>query len=328
MKDSELERMVRYLKGESGDEEQKQMDVWLQDGSNRRRLEQIKAMWKASGDVYQSYSPNLKKAWQNIETGISQKQQFRSVSFRTWKWAGRVAAVLVATVSIMWIVIHTGFDHKTLTTGLLKELTTGSTIDSILLSDGSVIWLNRQTTVRFPETFAGEERRVFLSGEAFFKVARDVERPFIVEAQGTVTRVLGTSFNIKTDKDKASIAVLTGKVSFSEKEDADNSALLIKGEQARFDQTHRLLTKFRIEDPNLLAWKTGILVFNNTPLPEVANVLSGYYHKPITIDTPNPELLTLSASFEKQNIEEILEVVSMTLDLRCEKAAEGYILKK
>ena len=191
-----------------------------------------------------------------------------------------------------------------------------------------MIWLNKQTTVRFPATFDGKERRVFLLGEAFFKVARDEKRPFIVEAQGTMTRVLGTSFNIKTDKDKASIAVFTGKVSFSEKEDAANSALLIKGEQARFDHTNHLLTKYRIGDSNLLAWKTGILVFNNTTLPEVAKVLSGYYHKQIAIDIPDPELFSLSASFEKQSLKEVLEVISMTLDLRYGETAEGYILRK
>src|SRR5690606_25053603 len=123
------------------------------------------------------------------------------------------------------------------------EIATGPAIDSVRLSDGTMIWLNRETTIRFPETFPDNERRVYLSGEAFFQVEKEADRPFVIEGQNTVTRVLGTSFNLRTSGHSASVEVVTGKVSFAALNKPDNVQLLTKGEKAAYDRKSGTIEK-------------------------------------------------------------------------------------
>ncbi|MTI24342.1 FecR domain-containing protein [Fulvivirga kasyanovii] len=319
------QRIPRFLKGESGKEEQRQMEKWLQDPANRQEFEKFKEIWEASGEVYKDYTPNVGKAWENIEQRILRSEDVSSPSsIDLWKWIGRAAAILVFATGIGWLAMQWFQEPDHNFYASLMEVSTASGIDSVALSDGSIIWLNRNTTIQFPETFGTKERRIILRGEAFFEVERDTERPFIVEAQGTVTRVLGTSFNINARVSEASVSVFTGKVSFSEDKDPANEVILTKGEKAQINPVNNHINKFAV-DPNALAWKTGVLVFQNTPLQEVAIVLSAHYNQSVTLE--NTDSLSLTTSFEKQSLEEVLDVISITLDIRYEKVLEGYILK-
>ena len=321
MTDLDYKLIVRYLTGEVSDYEQEKLKEWLNEGENRIQYEEFKLIWMTSGELYRNYSPDLGRARGRIQNGIDNA----TAKLTPWKWIGRVAAILVAAVGIIWTIAEYSAtrDFRQLS---MEEISTGSAIDSVALSDGSTVWLNRRTTLKFPSSFTGHERRVFLSGEAFFKVYYNAEKPFIVETRGTVTRVLGTSFNIKSGKDNVSVAVRTGKVLFSEHDDSKNCELLVKNEMAAFSYANRSIQKSIIDSSDIPAWRSHLLVFKNSPLSEVVEKISAYYDTSIHLDPAIPGNLSLTTSFEDQSVEDVLEVVCATLDLKLENTSDGYLL--
>lgn len=138
---------------------------------------------------------------------------------------------------------------------------------SLTLADGTVMRLNSDTRVRFPNTFAGEERRVFLVGEAYFEVARDTSRPFLVEFSEGVVQVLGTHFNVKARREQSAFATLvSGKVKVSSGKD---SVVLKPGEYCEIKAGNRQLSVHEADMMSVLAWKNGEFVFKDASLEHV-----------------------------------------------------------
>ncbi len=316
--------LVRYLKGECSEEEQHHVEEWLQHPDHRQTYDKFKNIWDASGGLYKDYMPQTGKAWAAIEGRIARQKP----SMPLWSWVGRVAAVLLVAFGIGWYVITYDSEKSNPEYAALKEFAAPSGVDSLVLSDGTAIWLNQGSALKFPEEFTGTERKVYLSGEAFFDVAKNADQPFLVETDSTTTRVLGTSFSIKTEQGKAGITVFSGKVAFGESANPANFTHLEPGEKAQFDRPNERIIKSKNKDPNVLSWKTGILEFQNTPLEKVVSQLSYHYRAEVALDIPNAAHLNLTARFEKQSVEEVLEVIAMTLDLSHERTTTGYLLKK
>jgi transmembrane sensor len=191
--------------------------------------------------------------------------------------------------------------------------------DSLQLEDGSIVWLNKNSMILYPASFTGGERKVKLEGEAFFQVAGD-KRPFSVEANNTLTTVLGTTFNINSTTEPISITVLSGKVAFSA---TQNKVFLGKGEQA--ESANGIVLKLSMTDPNSLAWKTGVLVFENKSLSEVVKTLEAYYNQTISL-SPQIAKLSLTASFHNQALEEALKVIGITLNINVKETENGFTL--
>lgn len=316
--------LVRYLKGECSEDEQRHVEEWLQHPDHRQSYDKLKKIWDTSGNLYENYMPQTDKAWAAIEGKIARQGK----PIPLWSWVGRVAAVLLVAFGIGWYLVTYEVQKSGSAYAAWSEFATQSGIDSLVLSDGTAIWLNHGSVLKFPEEFTGSERKVYLSGEAFFDVAKDINHPFIVETDSTTTRVLGTSFTIRTDQGKAGITVFSGKVAFAETVNPTNSTDLEPGEKALFDHPNKPISKSKESDPNVLSWKTGVLVFQNTALTNVTDRLTRHYRQEVSIDAPDAENLYLTVRFERQSLEEVLEVICMTLDLTHERTANGYVLKR
>jgi ferric-dicitrate binding protein FerR (iron transport regulator) len=322
MTDFELKLIVRCLTDEANDDEQRELRKWLDEDENRIQYEEFKVIWMASAEIYKTYSPDLVQARKKIQEGDGSV-----FKLNPWMWAGKAAAILVVAVGLIWSVAKYSATKDAQSISMAK-IVTGPAMDSVVLSDGSRVWLNTGTTLEYPRKFTRSERKVFLTGEAFFEVAHDAETPFIVEAGGTVTRVLGTSFNIKTGEADVLVAVRTGKVLFSEHDNTKNFALLEKNEMAAFSHSSGVIKTSVVDGAHIPSWRNTQLFFRNTPLSQVVVKLSAQYETPIQLDPAVPDSLFLTSSFDDQSVEEVLEVVCATLDLRLERTAEGYRLAR
>lgn len=143
---------------------------------------------------------------------------------------------------------------------------------SLILADGTSVILNSETRLRFPSFFTGNERKIFLSGEAYFTVARDEDRPFYVEILGGKIRVLGTRFNVKARVGQNAYATLiSGKVEILSGSD---SVILSPGELCEIAADDQILTVREADIVSVLAWKNGEFVFKNASLEQVMNELA------------------------------------------------------
>jgi len=180
------------------------------------------------------------------------------------------------------------------------------------LSDGTVVHLNAGTTLKYPVKFiAGESRKVFLNGEAYFDVAKDARHPFVVNADELNVRVLGTHFNVSgyPEDDLTDVVLVEGSVGLyksGEQFSAKQSTILKPGFKASFNKSNGSLATKAVATSVHTAWVHGELNFRNLSFKNISRKLERHYD--IEIENHNPQLETVffNASFRDEPIEKIL----------------------
>ena len=160
-----------------------------------------------------------------------------------------------------------------------KIITTTGGFYSLVLSDGTRVWLNSESELEFPVLFGRGERVVKLEGEAFFEVAPDSMRPFIVNTSDVRTRVLGTSFNIKAYKNECDVitTLFTGNVDVATLADTSGNVVLSPGKQADWNRQTGKLSVSEANLDNVIAWKEGMFVFNKENIEVVTRQIERWY---------------------------------------------------
>lgn len=187
---------------------------------------------------------------------------------------------------------------------------------SITLNDGTIVWVNSMSTLRFPVHFGKNERRVKLSGEAYFHVATDAARPFIVESDSVEVRALGTQFNVSAyPEDKKVRAVLVEgivKVSIDKQ-----SKLLQPGNMAEIPDRGKIEIK-EADLEEVVAWKNGEFVFHNTPLSAIMNQFTRWYDIAVSYPEGIPAINFTGGLHRGDGILRIINLLELTGEVRFE----------
>ena len=146
----------------------------------------------------------------------------------------------------------------------------------LTLSDGTRVWLNSESKLRYPVNFTGGKREVFVQGEAYFQVKHDAKHPFVVHAEDVGIEVLGTEFNVRTYEDEVVTTLVNGSVCMSS-EKKEQHLLLTPGEQGCVDKNSGNSQKQAVDTYLYTAWKDGRFVFRNTRMEELLNTLGRWY---------------------------------------------------
>lgn len=190
---------------------------------------------------------------------------------------------------------------------------------SITLADGSIVTLNKNSSLEFQKRMK-TQRNVKLTGEAFFEVARNEAVPFIIETNNARVKVLGTSFNVKTNERGTTVHVKTGKVELSK----DNKKIILTaGEQGLLSSGK--IEKQAINNENYLAWKTKKLVFDKKSIIEVAAALQEYYNTPIII-YGNAQNCKVSTAFTSETLIQALDELKLLLHFDYKKDDKGIVI--
>ena len=146
----------------------------------------------------------------------------------------------------------------------------------LMLSDGTHVWLNAESSIKYPVRFLKSQREVFVSGEAYFEVSPDEKKPFIVNAQNTQIRVLGTAFNLRAylDEDITQTTLVKGIVSVENK---TNARIIKPSEQYTYNQSTGQSVVKKVDIRLYTSWKEGIFLFNSQPLEQILNDISRWY---------------------------------------------------
>jgi len=183
----------------------------------------------------------------------------------------------------------------------------------LVLSDGTKVWLNSATQLEYPEYFVGENRVVKLNGEAYFEVAHNADKPFLVELNDIGVKVLGTSFNIMAYDDESAVetTLLEGSVEISTQE--NESVRIVPSEQAVYSKPDRDLTTKLVDPEQFVAWKNDIFIFDNEALGSIFKKLSRWYFVNIEFEDASIESLHFTGYFRRYDeIGKILELIEAT----------------
>ena len=319
-------KVARYVRENLADNEAPSFLNHQPDNPDRRvALEQARALWEQSRELDEAYHPDVERGWQRFqfqrdsEANYYRPSPITKVTRPVWRYVG-VAASLILAVGISYLLWQqwSGAEEVRLTTADQKA--------RYYLPDSSQVWLNRDSELRYATGFDQDHRVVYLEGEAFFAVRKAEGRRFTVYSGLAKTEVIGTSFNLRAySDDSVTVHVVSGKVAFSPR-DEDNAVFLTPGQTALIHKRQPVAERATIRDPNFRAWQNDQLVFDDTRLPRISQLLEQYYG--ITIELANPDLINCryTASFSGASLEEVLNVLAAVGDLTYEKTGKRVVL--
>ena len=261
--------------------------------------------------------------WENILSATVPKPKKQFGNF----WWMKVAAVLfLFSMATLWI--YKQQPEAPIRVRLQSYSTKNGELKKILLPDSSQIWLNGGTQIRVPEKFA-KLREVYLdNGEVFFLVKKDASRPFVVHSQQLNTRVLGTSFNIRsyTSEPGIQVSVKTGKVQVTEKT-GKQGIILLPAEQLNYSLNGKHFNKSTIDLGAINGWIEHRLYYNRTELGKILADLERQYG--VVFQAENPGMLSClyTTSFENLPLEQVLLKLKMLGSLEFEHKKNIIYLK-
>ncbi|PZF74024.1 FecR domain-containing protein [Taibaiella soli] len=312
--------LVKYLLGEASRQEQQQVQDWLEaDAENQRYYEHFRIIWEESRTLAAQSTVDENAAWERFKTLVAEEEERpKTIPLRPAFGWSKVAAVLTLIVVSGALVYFLRGNHN--------EMIAVKSTDRVVtdtLSDGSVVVLNKNASLSYPEDFTGNTREVELNGEAFFTITPNKAKPFIIKANGVSIRVVGTSFNVKTAVDKTEVIVETGVVAVTKKDNTINvkpheKAVVLKNQKPEKESNTDELYNY---------YRTKEFVCNDTPLWRLADILQEAYGVPISIENENIRNKQINTTFHDESLDHILTVVGETLGVTVEKTQGGIVLK-
>ncbi len=301
--------IVRELKGEITEKELIELKKWLADDlKNRELYDDLKNSWEKTGEI--SFKPDKEKAWLKISDKINKGKR------KNRKWIYRIAALLIIGFSA-WFYLNTNSNYHFIVVANNK-------IKSVNLPDGSKITLNKGSKIEYSNFENTNNRKVKLTGEAYFEVAKDKNHPFIIECKEFNVKVLGTTFNINNTGKTSELTVYTGLVLM---QSSTNTLILPAGHSATINKLGKVEEIPFINDAN--NWLSKKLVFDNDKLSEVAKVLNKTFSVDISINNTKLANCKFTATFDSNStLEEIISVIEKTFSLSSEKIGKQRFVWK
>ena len=314
--------LVKYLLDEATAQERREVVEWIAEKPvNQNYFEHFKLIWLRSKQLAVHSGVDENKAWMRFKERVEENEVpvvplQPSIFFKIL----RVAAAIILITGAGWYGYLLSIKN---TVSQRVSVYSGAQPLVDTLPDGSIITLNKNTTISYPEKFtAGDTREVILKGEAFFQVTPDKAKPFMIHANDVTVRVVGTSFNVKSSVEKTEIVVETGLVEVTKKE----QKVSIKPEERVSAVKDQGLKKEKSNDHFYTYYRTNKLVCNDTPLWKLAEVLNESYRSHIIV-SQEIRNLPINTTFEKKSLDEILNIISETFGITVVQKDGQIILK-
>ena len=308
--------LVKYLLQEASPEERLTVDQWLAaDPANRHYYDQLRLIWEKSDQPgIVAVAGEEEQAWQTLKEKLTHPAK-RHTPIHTLRWAAAAAAVAAVLCGFFWW-------RPTPITWQQIVARDAIRIDS--LPDGSIVTLNKHSSLSQPIKFDTKERTVTLAGEAFFRIAPDKDHPFHVKTNGITITVLGTSFNIRTQNNKTVVLVETGGI---EVENRQSKIRVEAGETITLGQNDPTLQTQPAETPIYKYYQPRVFVCRDTPLGDLVDALNQAYGDSIAIENPALRYLKITTTFQDESLPQILDVIKKTLNITVQYSGARYTLK-
>lgn len=266
--------IIRYLENRCSEEDFVLINEWMKESDENAgelfRMEEIYQLGKFPFEEENLVVRAERRLGRRLEQENQKKQEvfkLRSVL----RYAAAIVGVMVLAAGLAY-----WFRNKA------EELVVASAahgqVREMLLPDGTKVWLNQSSVLKYPRAFEGKERHVYLDGEAYFEVARNHEKPFMVKSPAMDVRVLGTSFNIKCRPDNsfAETTLIEGEVEVKDKSDKGRITLL-PGQKAVLNRVTGRMQVKQVDPKMEIVWHNDLIPFEKSSIFQIAAALERFY---------------------------------------------------
>ena len=296
----------KVLFGEATPEEQREFEEWLKRSAENQKI----------FDAYRDFCDNTTITEHDLDVVRAEERDHdtvqvsggRKLRYPYWSVAAAVALLMVSLVYFLSTKLEPSIPALTENHPVVVQSNGNGQKSTIVLPDGSKVWLNAGSSIAYPDGFSDTLRAIKLTGEASFEVRRDSLRPFVVEAGPLKTTVLGTSFNISsyTEDDVAEVSLVSGKLQVAQ---ADHSEILLPGHEVSYHKSNDYLLKHVVDVQKMARWKDGVLVFDHEALHAVIADLERWYDVRITFSGgPLPDW-KFTGYFDHERLHHVLEAL-------------------
>lgn len=324
------ERLARFIAGECADDERAEIRAWMRaDPARAELVASLQAVWEVTDSEDATW--DVDRAWDTFTArraaeprrsaaAVSVSRSRRGAAM--WALRGAAGVVLLLGGALLWNQLGRpmpGADPLE-----TREIATGPAERTrVELADGTGVVLAPESRLRVASGYGGESREVELEGQAAFDVASDSARPFRVHTHAVVTEVIGTRFGVRAyaGEPEVSVALAEGAVRLrgtGAPEDA-RGLMLRPGQVARVAADGELRLEADASIDAMLAWTDGRLVFEDTPLEDVAIELGRWYDVEVRLADATLAGRRLTASFGEEPISQVLDLIALSLDLRYDR---------
>ncbi|PTN08164.1 FecR family protein [Mangrovibacterium marinum] len=315
--------LIKSFAGQASSEDEKRIADWIAaSDDNFAEWKRYKALWNKSKALQYSDKIDLEKAL--IATKRRIPQFHKTKSFKLQWWMQAAAVILLSLLFSVTINYFREESKKLVATNVVYQEVKAAygTQTKVLLEDGTLVWLNSGSKLRFPNTFASQDtRNVELVGEGYFEVYHNPQHPFIVHTRDIGVKVLGTTFNVNAYENtkRVTVALVEGKVSvINERADQKKELLqLHPSEIADYSIDENKIYYSETENiGRYTAWKDGKIVFLEDSMAEMVGLLENWYN--VDIEVQDKSLLRnhFTATFHDESLDQILKYLSISTSFK------------
>lgn len=303
--------ITAYLSGKATAEERRKLDDWVkQSTDNDRYYQEMRNIWQVMHPAFTPSEIHVFEAEKKVLANIATTR--RNIARTLIIYWQRMAAVLVIPLLIICTYLFLEKDNGVYDAIEYQEVKSPhGTFSEVRLPDGTNVWLNGGSTLKYPLTFRKGERDVFLSGEGYFEVHSDKENPFIVKTDQITLRATGTAFNVEAygSDSITAVTMVNGKIDVA----FGNSSpvAMVPGERASFNNLTKQCLIAKTDPYKWYAWKDGLMIFRDDPLSYVFKRLGLTFNVNIELKDPSLANAPYRATFEYESLDEILRLLEM-----------------
>ena len=332
---------IKEITGNITEVEKQALDSWLAgSGSNKIEFEKLKQSWTGSGFTELPPSFDIDMEWTKLNERLRNfdkaeiKESIFEKIFYSQKPVFKLKPVLTGILILCAVAVGIIYLNKDVSQTRLNIVSTSNNeYKNLKLPDGTIVYLNSGSSISFlvkstgdKKTFDSGERKVTLSGEAFFSVTRN-KNPFIITTENAKVTVLGTKFDVLSRDENTRVVVKEGKVSFSPRDIKNKGIFLTKDQLSIISKNSEPTLPKEVDAGYFLGWMKGNLVFYRTPFKEIVSDLERRYNVKISLQADSLNTYTLTGSFKNSSADSALSMVCLALGLDFEKQNDIYIIK-
>jgi len=327
---------IKSITGDIQENEKKKLDAWfLVSEENKKEYQKMADLWRNSISQQEPIFPDIDDEWIKIANRIeNEKETIKSLkiinkynisSFFTPAFRLNTVYVGVAALIIAFVLFLTLRQNNPVAQNVF--FSSERVNRTIQLPDGSTVLLNCLSHVEYSEPMNKNVREIKLKGEGYFSVIHE-KRPFIITTDNARITVVGTKFDVKTGNEKTSVVVREGYVKLSQSRGNLKEIDLLSGQKSIVIKDQEPRAPIFVNSDFLLEWMNGKFVYDRTPLYEIADDLQKYYNVRISFSDDKIKPLTLTGTFTKDNLENILSEICIANGLNYRKVNGEYFIRQ
>ena len=323
-----IELLHRLIAGTTTEEENRQLMEWFRQCASKEEFFMLfETAWKESPD--EMPRDVQERMYRRLSRELDEKKT-KTILLRSrfsWKVWPQIAVACI--IIVLGLVNYRMNDkQKQLSTQNFTVLAEKGQRAFITLPDSTKVWLNSDTKISYPADYGLKERNVTLVGEAYFEVAKNPDKRFIVEAKGMQVEALGTSFNVNAyqNDNKIIASLFSGSVRVSYDR---HVAILEPHESIRVDLLNRSFSRYKDESmQNIALWRKNEITFEGESLEEITHIMSRLYNTTICIEDESLKKVCYIGTIRNNNLENFIDIISLTTPVVYENKGDTVFLRK